>query len=239
MNLTYGYCRISTVKQNIDRQERNILRAYPDAKIIREVYTGTTTDRPEFDKLLKRIRPGDTIIFDSVSRMSRNAEEGYELYEKLYNEDVNLIFLKEPTINTDTYRQALRTAVPMTGTAVDKILSGVNEFLKELEKSQIRVAFDQAQKEIDDLHQRTREGIETARRNGKQIGRPFGATVTVKKAARIKDQIRKYSKDFDGSLKDTEVMKLIDNVSRVTYYKYKKELHNSLETGNLKEPGYH
>lgn len=226
MNLTYGYCRISTAKQNIDRQERNILRAYPDAKIIREVYTGTTTDRPEFDKLLKRIRPGDTIIFDSVSRMSRNAEEGYELYEKLYNQDVNLIFLKEPTINTDTYRQALKTAVPMTGTAVDKILSGVNEFLKELEKNQIRVAFDQAQKEIDDLHQRTREGIETARRNGKQIGRPFGTTVTVKKAARIKDQIRKYSKDFEGSLKDTEVMKLIGNVSRVTYYKYKKGLRN-------------
>ncbi|MCC6094386.1 recombinase family protein [Bilifractor sp. LCP19S3_H10] len=230
MNLTYGYCRISTAKQNIDRQERNILRAYPNAKIIREVYTGTTTDRPEFDKLLKRIRPGDTIIFDSVSRMSRNAEEGYELYEKLYNEDVNLIFLKEPTINTDTYRQALRTAVPMTGTAVDKILSGVNEFLKELEKNQIRVAFDQAQKEIDDLHQRTREGIETARRNGKQIGRPIGATVTVKKAAKIKDQIRKYSKDFDGTLKDTEVMKLIGNVSRVTYYKYKKELRNYIET---------
>jgi DNA invertase Pin-like site-specific DNA recombinase len=226
MNLTYGYCRISTAKQNIDRQERNILRAYPDAKIIREVYTGTTTDRPEFDKLLKRIRPGDTIIFDSVSRMSRNAEEGYELYEKLYNQDVNLIFLKEPTINTDTYRQALRTAVPMTGTAVDKILSGVNEFLKELEKNQIRVAFDQAQKEIDDLHQRTREGIETARRNGKQIGRPQGTTVTVKKAAKIKDQIRKYSKDFEGTLKDTEVMKLIGNVSRVTYYKYKKELRN-------------
>ena len=226
MNLTYGYCRISTAKQNIDRQERNILRAYPDAKIIREVYTGTTTDRPEFDRLLKRIRPGDTIIFDSVSRMSRNAEEGYELYEKLYNQDINLIFLKEPTINTDTYRQALRTAVPMTGTAVDKILSGVNEFLKELEKNQIRVAFDQAQKEIDDLHQRTREGIETARRNGKQIGRPLGATVTVKKAAKIKDQIRKYSKDFEGTLKDTEVMKLIGNVSRVTYYKYKKELRN-------------
>lgn len=224
MNLTYGYCRISTAKQNIDRQERNILRAYPDAKIIREVYTGTTTDRPEFDKLLKRIRPGDTIIFDSVSRMSRNAEEGYELYERLYNQDINLIFLKEPTINTDTYRQALKTAVPMTGTAVDKILSGVNEFLKELEKNQIRVAFDQAQKEIDDLHQRTREGIETARRNGKQIGRPMGAIVTVKKAAKIKDQIRKYSKDFEGTLKDTEVMKLIGNVSRVTYYKYKKEL---------------
>lgn len=224
MNLIYGYCRISTSKQDVERQKRNILREYPNARIICEVYTGMTTDRPEFDKLLKRIRTGDTIIFDSVSRMSRNAEEGYELYEKLYDEGINLIFLKEPTINTDTYRKALKTAVPMTGTAVDKILSGVNDFLKELEKSQIRIAFEQSQKELDDLHQRTREGIETARRKGKQIGRPKGASVIVKKADEIKKQIRKYSKDFDGSLKDAEVMKLIGNVSRVTYYKYKKEL---------------
>jgi len=224
MNLTYGYCRISTPKQNIERQKRNILREYPDARIVCEIYTGTTTDRPEFDKLLKRIRPGDTIIFDSVSRMSRNSEEGYKLYEKLYDDGINLIFLKEPTINTDTYRQALKTAVPMTGTAVDKILAGVNDFLKELEKNQIRVAFEQAQKEIDDLHQRTREGVETAKRRGKQIGRTKGTVVTVKKAEGIKKQIQKYSKDFDGSLKDQEVMKLIGNVSRVTYYKYKKEL---------------
>lgn len=224
MNFTYGYCRISTPKQNIDRQERNILREYPDAKIIREIYTGTTTDRPEFDRLLKRIKTGDTIVFDSVSRMSRNAEEGYELYQELFDRKVNLIFLKEPTINTETYRQSLATSVPMTGTAVDKILAGVNDFLRELERNQIRIAFEQAQKEIDDLHQRTKEGIETARRNGKRIGRQKGAAVVTKKAAGIKKQITKYSKDFDGSLNDVEVMKLIGNVSRVTYYKYKKEL---------------
>lgn len=45
MNRTYGYCRISTAKQNISRQIRNITRSYPDARIIEETYTGTTTDR--------------------------------------------------------------------------------------------------------------------------------------------------------------------------------------------------
>lgn len=77
MNKTYGYARISTPKQNIDRQVRNILSLYPDAEIIREVFTGTKFQgRKEFDKLLGKIHSGDTIIFDSVSRMSRNAEEG-------------------------------------------------------------------------------------------------------------------------------------------------------------------
>lgn len=58
MQLTYGYCRISTPKQNIERQIRHILREYPDAKIIKETYTGMTTVRPEFDKMLKNCGKG-------------------------------------------------------------------------------------------------------------------------------------------------------------------------------------
>ena len=50
----YGYCRISTNKQSIERQERNIRAAYPDAVMLKEVYTGTKTDgRPEFERLRK------------------------------------------------------------------------------------------------------------------------------------------------------------------------------------------
>lgn len=74
----YGYCRISTRKQNIERQVRNILAVFPDAIIVREIYTGTKFQgRKELEKLLKIVRTGDTIVFDSVSRMSRNAEEGF------------------------------------------------------------------------------------------------------------------------------------------------------------------
>mgnify|MGYP001469178756 FL=1 len=122
MNRTYGYCRISTTKQNISRQIRNITRSYPDARIIEETYTGTTTDRPAFDRMLRQLQSGDTVVFDSVSRMSRNAQEGFSLYKQLYDQGIRLIFLKEPQINTDTYRQSLQTAIPMTGTAVDPIL---------------------------------------------------------------------------------------------------------------------
>lgn len=222
-NKIYGYCRISTSKQNIERQERNIKAEYPTATIIREAYTGTKIDRPQFTKLLKQVKEGDTIVFDSVSRMSRNAEEGFTLYEQLYNKGVELVFLKEPHINTETYKRALTNNIEMTGTAVDSILKGVNEYLMALAKEQIKIAFDQAEKEVQDLRQRTKEGIETARLNGKKIGIKEGTKLVTKKSIAAKEQIKKYSKDFEGTLKDTEVMKII-GIARNTYYKYKKEI---------------
>ena len=62
--MIYGYCRISAKQQNIERQVRNIEREYPNAKIIKEVYTGTKINRIEFNKLLKVVKQGDTIVFD-------------------------------------------------------------------------------------------------------------------------------------------------------------------------------
>lgn len=224
MEKKYGYCRISKKQQNIERQIRNILSVYPDADIRTEAYTGTKMDgRKELEKILKEIRSGDTIIFDSVSRMSRDAEEGFKLYQDLFQKGVELIFLKEPQINTTTYKKALQGRIEPTGTKVDLILDGINAFLLELAKEQIKIAFAQAEKEVMDLRQRTKEGIETARRNGKQIGQAEGKKFNIKKAAPAKEKIKKYSRDFDGTLPDAEVMKLV-GLARNTYYKYKKEL---------------
>lgn len=163
------------------------------------------------------------IVFDSVSRMSRNAEDGFTVYEELFNRGVSLVFLKEHHIDTSTYKKAMESSVPMTGTAVDCILQGVNQYLMALAKEQIRLAFDQAEKEVDDLHQRTREGIQTARLNGKQIGQRQGAKLTTKKSIAAKEVILKHSKDFGGSLTDADVMRLA-GLARNTYYKYKREL---------------
>lgn len=212
---------------SIERQIRNIKKEYPAAVIIEEVFTGTTTERKEFQKLLKAVKNGDTIIFDSVSRMSRNAAEGFEVYEELFNKGVNLIFLKEQHINTEVFKKALENSVEMTGTNVDFILEGINKYLMALAKEQIIIAFEQAEKEVADLHQRTVEGIETARLNGKQIGRAAGTKVETNKAKKAKAEIIKYSKDFNGSLDDTAVITLT-GISRKTYYKYKKELRAAL-----------
>ena len=144
--MIYGYCRISTEHQSIERQIRNIKTVYPQAQIITEVFTGTKVDRPQFTRLLEIVKADDILIFDSVSRMSRNAKEGYEIYEKLFKDNVNLIFLKEPHINTETYKKALSNQLTMTDTPVDYILEGINRYLLELAKEQIRIAFEQARK---------------------------------------------------------------------------------------------
>ena len=226
--MVYGYCRISRIKQSIERQIRNIKSIFPDAIIVQEVFTRTSLNRKEWQKLYNKVKKDDTIVFDSVSRMSGNAIEGFEAYEDLYNRGVNLVFIKEPHINTDTYRKALENNIELTGSNVDFILEGINKYLMSLAKEQIRIAFEQSEKEVQDLHQRTKEGIETARLNGKQIGQKKGAKLIVKKALPAKEQIKKYNKDFGGQLNNQETWELI-GISKMTFYKYKKEILEEIE----------
>lgn len=226
--MLYGYCRISRKEQSIDRQIRNIEKEYPRAHIIKEAFTGTKMDRPEWSKLQTKARSGDTIIFDSVSRMSRSAEEGIETYFDLYERGVQLIFLKEHYIDTSVYAENMKDKIELQGTDEDEIFKGLNNYFRKLAAKQIRIAFEQAEKEVQDLHQRTKEGIETARLNGKQIGQRPGNKLNVKKEGPAKEMIIKYSRDFNGTLSDVECIKLV-GVSRNTYYKYKRDLSEPIE----------
>ena len=90
----------------------------------------------------------NTVVFDSVSRMSRNAEDGFTLYEDLYHKGIRLVFLKEHHIDTETYKKALSGSIAMTGTNVDFILKGINEYLMALAKEQIKLAFEQSEKKF-------------------------------------------------------------------------------------------
>ena len=235
MNLSgriYAYCRVSSQKQNIERQVRNILAVYPTAIIVKEVFTRTSfCGRKEWEKLMRIIKPGDKIVFDSVSRMSGNADEGCEIYEELFNKEISLEFLQEPDVNTEVYRQALNNQISIhlatgndaTDNFLNAIVEALNRYTIALAKQQVRIKFEQSEKEVMDLRQRTKEGIETGRLNGSQIGHPVGTKLVVKKAAHAKKIIREHSKDFGGNLDDKMCMKLAD-VSRNSFYKYKKEL---------------
>jgi DNA invertase Pin-like site-specific DNA recombinase len=232
----WGYARISRKTQNIERQLRNISTKYPTAIIIKEAYTGTKLQgRKELDKMLTQVKSGDLIIFDSASRMSRNTTEAIELYEDLFNKGVNLEFLKEPHINTDVYKTALQNQIEINATtgneATDKFIDGIikalNSYTIDLAKEQIKLAFAQAEKEVEDLHQRTKEGLVTAKLNGKQIGRKTGTKVETKKSKECKEKIQKYNRDFNGQLNDLETIQLI-GISMNTFYKYKKELRESM-----------
>lgn len=237
MSTIYGYCRVSTKKQNIERQVRNIQKRFPDAIIQKESYTGTKIERPVFTRLLKHLKDGDTLVFDSVSRMSRNAEEGFNLYKDLFTKNINLIFLKEPQINTETYKHSMQNQIQLHAAtsekATEKLLNGLervlNEFMLDLAEKQIQLAFDQAEQEVADLHKRTSEGMLTAKLNGKQIGRTKGKKYVSKKYESAKPYILEKSKEFgSGALKDIEIMQLC-NLTKKTYYEYKKRIRNEMD----------
>ena len=229
--MIYAYCRVSTKHQRIARQITNITEIYPKAIIIREFYTGTKQDRPNWNKLIEQIKPEDTIVFDSVSRMSRNAQEGYKDYKMLYELGIHLVFLNEPLINTsvfDSTKSNLLSIQVETGNeAVDNFFKGnielINNFLMALAEEQIKAAFEQSEKEVTDLHSRISQGMREAKRNGVHIGLTKGTTLITKKSVECKAIIKKHSKDFGGSLEDPDVIKLC-GCSRNSYYKYKKEI---------------
>lgn len=232
----YGVCRVSTKKQNIERQIRNIQEYYPNAIIVQDKFTGTKIEgREEFEKLLKIIKADDTLVFDSVSRFSRNADEGCDLYEKLFNDRINLIFLQESYINTSVYRKALDNQISLqlntgdnaTDTFINAIIDALNKYTIELAKSQIRKAFEQAEKEVKDLQRNTKAGIVTAKLNGKRVGQPKGAKLVTKKSKKVKALIIKHCRDFDGSLSDKDCRKLV-GVAKNTYFKYKREIKESI-----------
>lgn len=233
----YGYCRVSTPRQSIQRQIDNIKAVYPDAEIIAEMYTGTTSERPQWVKLkrkaLKQAEQGGqlTIVFDSVSRMSRNADEGFREYQELFNTGISLVFLKEPHINTETYKQAMNrqfNIISDTGDfAVDKminaIIGAVQEYQLALAEKQIKLAFEQSEKEVSDLRARTREGMKASGAGEKISKSRTGRTFETKKSLKAKAIIRKYSKSFGGTLPDKEC-RILAGVSRNTFYEYKRKI---------------
>ena len=244
MGKIFGYARVSTKTQRLDRQINNIMNSYPEvAKIYTEKYTGTKSfGRTEFQKLCKEVQCGDTIVFDSVSRMSRNASEGVEQYMKFYTQGVELFFLKESYINTEVYRSALEQSIATTGNEIaDIYIEATNKVIRLLAEKQIVKAFQQSEKEVLDLQTRVSEGMKTTQEKNKllpeseqvQIGQKKGAKLTTKKSIEAKKIIREKCKDFNGSNNDIDCMKLT-GLSRNTYYKYKREIWEEISnTGSL------
>jgi len=257
----YGYVRVSTLEQNKERQIQNILREYPKAVIMTEEYTGKTMDRPVWSKLYSKLKKGDVVVFDEVSRMSRNAEEGFKVYQELFEKGCQLIFLKEPYLNTDVFSGQIQRATVKTGK--DYLDQGLKIILMGVAEEQIKIAFEQSQAETDLRAQRAGEGIAEAKKHNEelevlypdtykdhpeysQIGREKGDKLTIKKAEPIKALIRKYSRDFEGTLSDMELLGVLSTktvkipnkkrsgkveereisakLSRNTLYKYKKEM---------------
>lgn len=232
-----GIARKSRKTQNIQRQVRNILAQYPNARIVKITHCGATViGYKEFQKVINEAKAGMKnkkykLVFDSASRMSRDSEGGCNLYEDLFNHNVDIEFLKEPQINTAVYKKVrdnqiniqVSTGNKATDEFMNAIIEAINKYTIELAKEQIKKVFDQAQKELEDIHTRTAEGLVTAKEEGKRVGLSKGSKLTTKKEKKAKEIILKHSKLFNGTLNDTECRKLA-GVSRNSYYKYKAEL---------------
>lgn len=224
------------MEQNIERQKKNIKAQYKDAVLVEDQYTGTKMDRPAWSKLYPKLKKGDQVVFDSVSRMSRDAEEGFRVYQELYERGVDLIFLKEPHINTTSYREALKGSISVdvksgdqdTDDLISGIMTALNKFMLAKVKADIKKAFEQSEKEVMDLRQRVKEGMAVTKENNerlilkygseeeakkspewKEVGRSEGDKLHVKKAEPIKALIREYSRDFDGHNSDAEVLAVL------------------------------
>lgn len=225
----YGYARVSTAKQKLQRQIDNIKQFNAKAIIFTEKYTGRKIiGRQELEKLLKKVRKGDTIIFDSVSRMSRNAQEGIDLYFRLYDKGVNLIFLKERYIDTQAYKDAIeKSGISVDienntaeGELVTDIIRAINKFMRVKVADDILKAFEQAEKEVVDLRERIKEGIA---KSPKTQGIDEGTKLITKKSIEMKAKMRRQLKEFGGT--ETDIQFISDNnISRNTFYKYKKQL---------------
>ena len=242
MGTIYGYCRISTKHQEIGRQRLNILKVYPEAIIYEEVHSGGDYNGcVVLNKLLKIVQAGDTIVFDSVSRFTRDNITGPQEYRRLFKMGVNLIFLNEPYINTDNYRKTLEVALPRTGTFIDPIIAGVEEALLQLAEQQVEEAFNQANKEMLDIRKRTSQALQKKIAENrilppdqqKRIGTKKGDTFTTKKKMialeRIREGIEKGYPDevimnnIAGDLKKQLPDSKCKDISRNTYYNYKRE----------------
>ncbi len=154
-NYVFGYARVSTEAQNLDRQ-LDALGKYGVDMIYNEKMSGTKKNRPELTKLLDRITEGDTVVVESLSRLGRSTKDLIELTETFQSKGVNLVSLKE-SIDTNS----------PTGKLLFTLMSAIAQF------------------ERDVIADRTREGLKSARARGRTGGRPRADPEQVKKAVKL------------------------------------------------------
>lgn len=241
--MIYAYARVSTKKQDVCRQLDIIKKRYslPEENFVCEVYSGREMNRPEWQRLKKILKSGDTVVFESVSRMARNAEEGIADYLELYNAGVELVFINEPHIDTKKYRsnmeqikqKAVSLNVATGDMMVDKLLNffqdWINDFMSYTVKRDIEIEFEKAEAEIENLSQRTIEGMKSKgaaeKISNARKGKKFRTVPSLK--TRIK--ILKQSVRFGGILNDVQLAKILD-VSRRTVIRYSDEMNEQLST---------
>ena len=137
-----GYTRVSSGGQKLDRQI-DLLKEQGAEIIYEEIMTGVNPKRPELEKLKIKMRKGDTVMVESLSRLGRSTKDLLKLMEEFDEAGVTVVSLKE-SIDTKT----------PTGRLILTFISALSQFERDL------------------IVQRTKEGLEAARARGRGGGRP-------------------------------------------------------------------
>lgn len=140
--MIFGYARVSTEEQNLDRQIDQ-LKDYKADEIVQEKITGTKADRPQLNRLMDKLRAGDIILITDLTRLSRSTKDLFTLVEQIENKGANIKSLKENWLDTTTPQ----------GKLLFTIFAGISQFERDL------------------ISQRTKEGLVAARSRGKVGGR--------------------------------------------------------------------
>jgi DNA invertase Pin-like site-specific DNA recombinase len=157
MEKVFGYARVSTKDQNMERQLSS-LNAYGVDEIYQEKVSGTKKDREQLNALLSQLRTGDTVVVAELSRLARSTKQLYDLVDMFDTKGVNFVSLKE-NIDTST----------ATGKLIFNIFSALSQFERDL------------------ISERTREGLAAANRKGNKGGRPRTDARTIETALKMYD----------------------------------------------------
>lgn len=152
--IVYGYIRVSTKEQNEDRQRIALAEfPVPEKHIFLDKLSGKDFERPQYKKLMKKLRPGDILVIKSIDRLGRNYEEILNQWRIITKEKrADIVVLDMPLLDT---RQ---TGRDLTGTFVADLVLQILSYV--------------AQTERENIKQRQKEGIAAAKLRGVQFGRP-------------------------------------------------------------------
>lgn len=207
-NKTFAYVRVSSEQQNIDRQIDTMRALGIDERdTFIDKASGKDTNRQQYQALKAVVRKGDTVIFDSITRLSRNMADIKKEYKWFNQNEINMQFVKEPMLNT-------------TNDTTDVMKQAINDIILTL-----LGAF--AQQERESIKQRQAEGIKAARARGKHLGRPK-AELTNNQRKQFNEL---YPKWKSGEITAIAMMKDLD-LKRTTFYKIVKDYESNIMLTN-------
>ncbi|MDY8165849.1 recombinase family protein [Bacillus thuringiensis] len=194
----FGYVRVSSKDQNEERQVENMKHlGIEDRDIFIDKQSGKNMKRENYQMLKRLARTGDTIVFDSLTRLGRSMNDVLEEFRYFETQRINLQFIKEPFIN-----------VNYNGESTNDVIQ------QAVQKATLTILSAFAEKERNDIKQRQAEGIALAKKRGKHLGRP---------PVQITEQfIEAYEAWQSGKITAVGAMRKYD-IKRSSFYKLVKE----------------